>query len=92
VRERLLADAEVDVEAALGANGSTEKSSSTNKSELLVDRLKGAVGLATPSRTGANKELAVSHNSSTAMLMRAWNYSNDSFGKEFHLPVIVNFL
>ena len=32
----------------------------------------GAVGLATPIRTGAMRASAVSHNSSTAMLIRAW--------------------
>lgn len=35
-------------------------------------RVKGAVGRATPSRTGAISESAVSHNSSTASLISAW--------------------
>lgn len=35
-------------------------------------RVKGAVGRATPSRTGAISESAVSHNSSTASLINAW--------------------
>lgn len=35
-------------------------------------RVKGAVGRATPSRTGAISESAVSHSSSTASLINAW--------------------
>ena len=35
---------------------------------------KGAVGLATPMRTGASRALAVSHISSIAMLIKACNY------------------
>ena len=56
-----------------GVNGSTEKSSLTEKSESLVLKLKGAVGLATPNLTGASKALADSQSSSTAMLMSPWN-------------------
>ena len=35
-------------------------------------RVNGAVGRATPSRTGAISESAVSHSSSTASLINAW--------------------
>ena len=34
---------------------------------------KGAVGLATPSLTGASRELAVSHNSSIDRFINPWN-------------------
>ena len=43
------------------------------QSMLEDTREKGAVGLATPMRTGAIKASAVSHNSSTEMLIKAWN-------------------
>ena len=54
--------------------GSTENSSSKSfvsslGSLLDDDKLKGAVGLATPKRTGAKSALAASHNSSTAILI-----------------------
>lgn len=38
-----------------------------------LESVKGAVGLATPSLTGAIKLSAISHSSSTASLIRAWN-------------------
>lgn len=38
-----------------------------------VARVKGGVGLDTPSRTGAIKLSAVSHNSSTDIFKRDWN-------------------
>lgn len=40
---------------------------------VVLESVKGAVGLATPSLTGAIKLSAVSHNSSTAILISAWN-------------------
>ena len=58
--------------SSLGATGSALKSSSMEAaSELaLEERAKGAVGRATPRRTGASSALAVSHSSSTAMVIR----------------------
>ena len=52
--------------------GSTLKSSSIEAaSELaLEESAKGAVGRATPSLTGARRAFAVSHSSSTAMVIR----------------------
>lgn len=38
-----------------------------------LESVKGAVGLATPNLTGAIKLSAISHSSSTANLIRAWN-------------------
>jgi hypothetical protein len=55
----------------MGLIGSAENSSSMEAtSELPVDRRKGAVGRATPKRTGARREFAVSQSSSTAMLIK----------------------
>ena len=46
----------------------------TCTASILADtRENGAVGRAAPSLTGAIRELATSHSSSTAMLMSAWN-------------------
>ena len=42
-------------------------------SRLVVTSVKGAVGRDTPMRTGAMRESAISHSSSTAMLISAWN-------------------
>lgn len=39
---------------------------------VVLASVKGAVGRATPSRTGAMSESAVSHSSSTASLISAW--------------------
>ena len=70
-------DLDADDLSCLGARGSTENSSSTaTKSDVEV-RLKGAVGLTTPCLTGASRELAVSHSSSTAMLIRACNGTSE---------------
>ena len=55
----------------------------TDKLSVFVDdKEKGAVGLATPNLTGANKALPVSHNSSMEMLIRAWNRvaTNSEYG------------
>ena len=78
--------AELDLEAdpCLGARGSTENSSSTaTKSDVEV-RLKGAVGLTTPCLTGASRELAVSHSSSTAMLIRACNRTTNGISSRYY--------
>ena len=55
-------------------SGSTLKRSSiTDRLSLEVeDKEKGAVGLATPSLTGARRALPVSHSSSMEMLISAW--------------------
>ena len=70
MRDRLLDEVAVEEETVLGIRGSAEKSSLTESSDSLVERLKGAVGRAMPNLTGANRALADSHNSSTAMLIR----------------------
>ena len=64
--------------------GSAEKSSSKSfvnslGSLLEDDRLNGAVGLATPKRTGANRALAASQSSSTAILIRPVKIKCKSF-------------